>query len=232
MRTIILSLIFFQSILVIGQPKKELNFPDLPGYITLAADLHIHTVLSDGHVWPTIRVEEAVREGLDVVSITDHLEYQPHKSDIPHPDRNRGYQLASAYAKDQGVLVINGSEVSRSMPPGHFNAIYINDANKLLQDDPMKVFEEAGRQGAFIFWDHPIWPATEEDGKLLLFEMHKELLKKGLIHGIEVINGTSYYQDAVALALEHNLAMLGSSDVHVLTEWDYNISQGGHRPST
>jgi len=232
MRKLLISLALCGSLTTMAQQRKKLNFPDLPGYITLTADLHIHTVFSDGGVWPTIRVEEAIREGLDVVSMTDHLEYQPHKKDLPHPDRNRGYQLAAAYAKQHDILVVNGSEVTRSMPPGHFNAIYVADVNKLMEDDPMKVFEEAGRQGGFIFWNHPIWPAKEEDGSLKVFDMHKELLEKGLIHGIEVINGPSYYKDAVAFALEHDLAMLGASDVHGLTEWDYNISSGGYRPAT
>ena len=63
---------------------KKINFPEIDGYKVLVCDPHIHSVFSDGGVWPTIRVEEGIREGLDVVSITDHLEYQPHKEDIPH----------------------------------------------------------------------------------------------------------------------------------------------------
>jgi hypothetical protein len=38
-----------------------------------------------------IRVEEALRDGLDGIAITEHLEWQPHLKDIPHPDRNRAY---------------------------------------------------------------------------------------------------------------------------------------------
>lgn len=44
----------------------------------VSTDLHIHTVFSDGNVWPTLRVEEARREGLDLIAMTEHLEYQPH----------------------------------------------------------------------------------------------------------------------------------------------------------
>jgi hypothetical protein len=211
---------------------KKINFPEVDGFKILVCDPHIHTVFSDGGVWPTIRVEEGIREGLDVVSITDHLEYQPHKEDIPHLNRNRGYELAKAFAKDNQILVINGSEVTRSMPPGHVNAIYLQDANLLLKEDPVEVIREAARQGAFIFWDHPSWPTQAEDGGVILTDMHQQLLKEGLIHGIEVINGNNYYEDAVDLALKHNLAMLGSSDVHGLTEWDYQLSRGNHRPVT
>ena len=69
--------------------SRPLNFPDIPGYKSLKTDLHIHTVFSDGYVWPNIRVMEALRDNLDAISLTEHLEYQPHLTDIPHPDRNR-----------------------------------------------------------------------------------------------------------------------------------------------
>ncbi len=53
--------------------------PDMSEYKTLKCDFHMHTVFSDGLVWPTIRVDEAIDEGLVAIAITDHLEYLPHK---------------------------------------------------------------------------------------------------------------------------------------------------------
>ena len=44
-----------------------IEFPDVPGYLTLKCDLHMHTVFSDGSVWPNIRVQEALRDGLDAI---------------------------------------------------------------------------------------------------------------------------------------------------------------------
>jgi len=79
-----------------------IRFPDVPGYKTLTCDLHMHTVFSDGAVWPIIRVDEAMRDGLDVIAITEHLEYQPHKEDIPNPDRNRSHVVASNRAQQSG----------------------------------------------------------------------------------------------------------------------------------
>jgi len=224
--------IYLIPIWTITAQDKPISFPDVGEYKVLVCDAHIHTVFSDGLVWPTLRVEEGIREGLDVLAFTDHLEYQPHKDDLPRPNINRGYELAKAFAKDHPILVINGAEVTRSMPPGHLNAIYIQDANALLKDDPIEVLREASRQGAFITWNHPSWPTKEEDGGVHVLEMHQQLIKEGLIQGIEVINGHNYYEDAVALALKYNLAMMGNSDVHGPTEWDYQISKGGHRPAT
>lgn len=76
--------------------------PTADGRLVLAVDFHSHTVFSDGLVWPSIRVDEADQEGLAGIAITDHLEWQPHRDDIPNPDRNRSYDLAAAEAKSFG----------------------------------------------------------------------------------------------------------------------------------
>ena len=61
-----------------GAPKpstqRAIVFPDTADYQTLAVDLHTHSVFSDGHVWPNIRVAEALQDGLDAIAITEHLE--------------------------------------------------------------------------------------------------------------------------------------------------------------
>ena len=53
--------------------RKDMLVPDIPGYQTLKCDFHLHTVFSDGTVWPTIRVTEAWEEGYDGIAITDHI---------------------------------------------------------------------------------------------------------------------------------------------------------------
>lgn len=211
---------------------RAIDFPDVEGYQTLKCDFHIHTVFSDGNVWPSIRIEEAVKDGLDAVSMTEHIEYQPHKKDIPHPDRNRSYEVASGAAQGQDLLVVSGSEITRSMPPGHSNAIFITDANKLMDDDPMKVFREAKAQGAFVFWNHPNWTSQAKDGIARLSDMHREMIKEGLLHGIEVINDVTYSAEALQIAIDHNLTVMGTSDIHGLVDWEYKVPEGGHRPVT
>jgi len=211
---------------------RKITFPDVLGYKVLKCDFHQHSVFSDGSVWPDIRVQEAVRDGLDVISLTEHLEYQPHKEDIPHPNRNRSYQLALNSAKNQNLIVVRGSEVTRSMPPGHVNAIFIEDANKLMDDDPVKVFREAKKQGAFIFWNHPNWTSQVKDGMAKLTDMHRLLIKEGLLHGIEVVNDKNYSEEALQIAFDNNLAVIGSSDIHGLIDWQYDVPEGGHRPIT
>ena len=225
---VFISLIFGHG----GENGRKIEFPDLPGLKTLVCDLHMHTVFSDGSVWPNIRVMEANKDGLDVIATTEHLEYQSWISDIPHPDRNRSYELAKGFAGNSGLLVINGSEITREMPPGHANAIFINDANKLIKDDPIESFLEARKQDAFIFWNHPYWASQSPDASVPLDQLHIEMINNKLIQGIEIVNDTTYSNEAFQLALDYDLTILGTSDIHDIVDWQYRIPSGGHRPVT
>ncbi|SHG89446.1 Sb-PDE family phosphodiesterase [Flagellimonas flava] len=208
-----------------------ISFPDVPGYKTLKTDFHQHTVFSDGNVWPTIRVMEALRDNLDVISLTEHLEYQPHSEDIPHPDRNRAYELALNEAKDHDLLVINGSEITRSEPMGHSNAIFITNANTLLTEKAKDAFAAAKKQNAFVFWNHPAWYPQNPNGNPYLSDFQKKRIKNGELHGIEVINERDYAEESLALALENNLTIMGTSDIHGLIDWHYT-EKGHDRPIT
>lgn len=212
---------------------RKIVFPDIPGYHTLSTDLHIHTVFSDGNVWPTIRAQEAMRDDIDVIAITDHLEYQPHEQDIPNPDRNRSYNLTQEYvSEDSDLIVINGSEITREMPPGHSNAIFVEDANKLLQDDFMVAFQEAKNQDAFVFWNHPNWTSQRKDGIARLTDLHIQLIEDEMLHGIEVVNEHTYSEEALQIALDYDLTILGTSDIHGLIDWEFDVHHDGHRPVT
>ena len=118
------------------------------------------------------------------------------------------------------------------MPTGHFNAIFVKDANKLNQKDVVEVFREAKNQGALVFWNHPHWTAQKPNGVAELTDMHKKLLAEGLFAGIEIFNSTTYSDEALEIAHEHQLAVLGNSDVHGPIDWGYDVSKGEHRPVT
>ena len=232
--------------------SRAIEFPDTEKYMTLTVDLHTHSVFSDGHVWPKIRVAEALRDGLDALAITEHLEYQPHRADIPHPDRNRAYDDAKAAAQNSELIVIRGSEITRNAPAGHVNAVFLDDANKLLKvDNPpaalgdvsgyaaaamqwpaQKAIEAANAQGAFLFWNHPWWTRQQRDGITRINAFHADNAKNGLLHGIEIANGSTYSEEAFQVALDHELTLIGVSDVHDLIDWDYQPHKGGHRPVT
>jgi hypothetical protein len=97
--------------------RNEFKIPDIPGYLTLKCDFHMHTVFSDGEVWPPVRAEEAWREGLDAFSISDHIDYLPNKDEVPK-NLNRSYELSRSKARSLDILNIKAAEITHDMPIG------------------------------------------------------------------------------------------------------------------
>jgi predicted metal-dependent phosphoesterase TrpH len=211
--------------------RTEVNIPDVAGYLTLKCDFHIHTVFSDGLVWPSVRPEEAWREGLDAIAITDHIEYQPHKSDLT-TNHNRSFEIARGPGEALGLVVIKGSEITRAMPPGHMNAIFLTDSRPLAVPDWREAVRVARDQGAFIFWNHPGWEKQITNGQVIWYPEHTELLDQGRLHGIEVVNDRYYSPEAHRWAVEKKLTMLSNSDIHQPLNLDYHVHAGDHRPLT
>ena len=218
-------------LLIVSSPaadlvRHEIHFPDLEGYKTLKCDLHMHTVFSDGHVWPTTRVGEVWQQGLDCISITDHFEYRPHSKDVSK-DLNRTYELCADLAKQLDMLLIRGGEITKRTPPGHFNVIFVKDLGPLNDPDIMKQAKLAVEQGGFMFWNHPLlW-----DGRWT--DTHEKLYKAGLLRGIEICNSHNQKitRGAFRIALEKDLTLLGNSDVHPPFQFQRTTSDN-HRTMT
>ncbi len=229
MRPILFFIVLILSLNLQAQHHHRGNdpivFPDIPGYLSLKTDLHQHTVFSDGTVWPTVRVEEAWKEGLDAIAITDHIEYRPHSVDVVS-DHNRSYEIAEPLAKQSNILLVRSAEITRSMPPGHLNALFIKNANLLEREDVVDALKEARHQGAFIMWNHPGWKAQQPD-TTLWWDEHSHLLENDLLHGIEVYNESSFYPEALRWAKDKKLTPLACSDVHGPMD-----TADGHRPMT
>jgi hypothetical protein len=229
------------------QPDS-IAIPAIPGYYTLKCDFHMHTVFSDGHVWPNFRVYEAVRDGLDAIAITEHIDYEGHPEELKK-DYNKSDAIAREAARNTKLIVIKGVEISPRMPPHHCNAIFVQDANAIparymketkkrfvmkdsvRKEDIMASFVEAKRQGAFIFHNHPEfnWWDEKRFGRERFNDFHRELLEKGMLNGIEVVNSGKYLPQAHEMALRYNLTMLANSDEHHAISNSY---QGTHRPIT
>jgi len=227
----ILGLVFSGEAAFGARARREIKIPDVLGYKTLKCDFHTHTVFSDGGVWPSIRIEEAWREGLDAFAITDHIEYQPHKEDV-RTNHNRSYKIAKTGAESLGLMIIKGAEISRDMPPGHFNAIFLKDANALDTKEWRDALSAAMEQGAFIFWNHPGWREQAPEGKAVWYAEHTELYEKGWMQGIEVVNENEYYPEVHKWCLEKKVAMLGNSDIHSPTNLEYESQEVKHRAMT
>ena len=226
--------------------KKYVNLPDIPGYHTLKCDFHMHTVFSDGHVWPSFRVNEALRDGLDAISITEHIDYEGFPDEIKK-DYNKTYELATAAAKDKNLIVIPGIEISPRVPPYHHNALFVTDANKYPSDymkDGKKKFVmkadlthaqlkapflEAKKQHAFVFYNHPSYSWWDKKDTTVFTGFHHELLNEEIMAGVEVVNSGVYNILAHRMAMKYNLTFLGNSDEH----YDlYRRYADTHRPMT
>ena len=229
------SVIVFTTTALAHEPvlraRSPINIPDVPGYVTLKCDLHIHTVFSDGYVWPTVRADEAWREGLDAIAITDHIEYQPHKADV-NTNHNRSFEIARGKGNDLDLLVIKGSEITHKMPPGHLNAIFLTNSTPVATSDWREQLRIAHEQGAFIFWNHPGWDAQLKSNNVVWYDEHTWLREQGFLQGIEVVNERNYYPEAHRWAIEKKLTMLSNSDIHPPVNMEYLVHEKDHRPLT
>ena len=210
-----------------SQYRTVINIPGFDGYQTVKCDFNIHTVLSDGLVWPSIRVQEAWTEGLDAIAITDHIEYRPRKN-IVVADHNESFNIAKKEGENLGFIVIKGTEITRGKPLGHLNALFISDANAMDVEDPLQAIDIADAQGAYIIWNHPGWP----DNKSTFYDVHGELIKAGKIDAYEAYNYTESYPLTFDWYAQYGIAPMANTDIHGTTAIDYGCDKGWMRPMT
>lgn len=192
--------------------RANINIPNLNGYETLKCDFHIHSVFSDGKVWPSMRVDEAWNDGLDAIAITDHVEVHKNK-EVDYSDLNRSNEIAIQRGRQIGMLVIKGMEITHKKPLGHINALFIEDVNKIDHDDGLKAIDEAAKQGAYLFLNHPGWPNDTST----LYSIHKELIEQNKLHGVEVFNSNEQYPKALDWCNKYRLSPFSNTDLHYIS---------------
>jgi len=228
-----------------SRTPRKITIPDAGEFKILKGDFHMHTLFSDGLVMPVDRVNEAIDNGLDVIAITDHIEYRPCLGSGPlkfaenNDDYNRSYNLAKPEAEKRNLILVRGTEITKSvMPPGHFNALFVQDVNAIaaVVDDWKKMLAVATDQGGFVHWNHPGWVAPKSGGlesgvPMSFTDAHEEVRARGHLHGVEVFNGTSFYPIALDWCNERDLAPFTNSDIHQ-SEWNTYGHQNALRPMT
>jgi predicted metal-dependent phosphoesterase TrpH len=237
--------------------RKEIVLPQVGKYNVYKSDLHTHTLFSDGNVLPDYRIKEAWLDGLDVIALTEHLEYRPHEETLSEymehyiegsgkkvknnrivgtepdtdgilVDLNYSYNRAMKWAPEFGITVIKGIEISRNGETiGHYNALFTLDNNTIYDPDPIKAIRNAKSQGALVMHNHPGWRKTSID----YTETDKAAYGAGLIDGVEVMNEGEFYPGIIDRATKHNLFMAGCSDIHSSTASEYGL-EGNYRPMT
>lgn len=211
-KLIILTLLLGISFVAFTQVRTEINIPDIFGYKTLKCEFHSHTVFSDGNVMPSIRIQEAWRDGLDAISLTDHINYQNSliKSYINSENKNSSYESGKLMADRLGITLIRGAEINRSFPPGHFNVLCTTDNNQFTDEDFLVDLRRAKEQGAYIQWNHPDYG---QKGDLQFPELMERIYNEGLMQGMDV-NNINTYPTLLKWANEKKLTITCGSDVH------------------
>lgn len=221
-----------------GLSRQEIVFPRVRGLQVIKADLHIHTIYSDGQVLPETRVWEAWRDGLDLMVITDHPEYM----ELAFPqDRERAYGRALPLARALGLLLVRGAELTTLSGPAYRDedsdhvVAFIQDESPFFGDFDTAV-RSARDQGAVIIWAHP-GPRWVRDAT--------RLLELGWLDGIELRNGgrrggkgigfhrgEPLFSQVMDWCLEHDLAVIASSDAHWPIDQMVDRSRGERRDMT
>lgn len=231
--------------------RTEMVLPKIKGYNVYKADFHIHTTYSDGDVSVKGRVSEAFYDGLEIIAITDHIEYRPYEArmlqatrgyhkELPKAKNNRlmnepadkdgiladlntPYEDAKKYGKRMGLLVIPGVEITRHPDKiGHYNALFIKDANTIYDPNPEQSLRNAKSQGALIIHNHPGGARKSVD----MNSFHHKIYDAGLIDGVEVVNNGGLGVKLIKRCLDRKLFMVGATDIHTLSSTLY--SQRGY----
>ena len=240
-----------------GRMRVEMVLPQVRGFNIYKADLHNHTIFSDGSVTPEFRIKEAWCDGLDVIAVTEHVEYRPYEGKMMNfltgyvpknvkpangnvirseatdagilSDLNYPVKLYQNAAKAYGITVIPGAEITREPTTiGHYNALFTKDNNTIYAKDPLQSIRNAKAQGAIIMQNHPGWRRTSLD----MMEFEEKVYGENLVTGIEIMNGGEFYPRAITRALKHKYFMSANTDIHGSTAEDYVIGGNGHRNMT
>ena len=240
-----------------GRQRVEMVLPQVRGFNIYKADLHNHTIFSDGSVTPEFRIQEAWHDGLDVIAVTEHVEYRPYEGKMMNfltgyvpknvksansnvirseatdagilSDLNYPVKLYQAAAKAYGITVIPGAEITREPTViGHYNALFTKDNNTIYAKDPMQSIRNAKAQGAIVMQNHPGWRRTTLD----MMEFEEKVYAANLIDGIEIVNGGEFYPRAITRAQKNKFFMASNTDIHGSTAEDYVLGGNGHRNMT
>jgi predicted metal-dependent phosphoesterase TrpH len=182
------------------KPRCLMRTPPSPGRLG-RADLHLHTLASDGLLSADALLDYAEHyTNLDVIAITDH-------------DEVRAAMRARERAEQLGyrVRVIPGVEVSTRH--GHLIGLFVEDRPCAFRSY-QETAEWIVARGGLCIAPHPMTRVTHSVSRPVL----EDCARRGLIAGVEVWNpspaGRASRNKALAFAAEHPVAAIGASDAH------------------
>ena len=229
--------------------RVEIILPKVNGYNVYTADLHTHTIYSDGEITPAMRVEEAWNDGLDIIAITDHMEarriergmYRYMKDYIREELRGEvkaiNTNLLNSGPDARGVLVdfnigyeeakLKGDELGVMVIRGvEITRGKLGDYNALFTTDNNKIYDpdlETSIRNARAQGAYIFHnhPQYSKNTKSTMPEHCEDFYAKGLIDGIEIANNQSYYERLFNYCIEGKYTPFANSDAHNLTSIRY-----------
>lgn len=167
------------------------------------ADLHLHTLSSDGLMSAREVVDYAEENtALDVIAITDH-------DDVEAALEAREYAERRQYR----VQVVTGVEVTTR--DGHLLALFLERRPTALRP-LLETLEWIKHHDGVAIAPHPFtrWTHSLSGAPL------RRAAEQALLTGVEVLNaspaGRASQKHAARFAHEHGLALAGGSDAHML----------------
>jgi predicted metal-dependent phosphoesterase TrpH len=170
------------------------------------ADLHIHTLASDGTSGIMEILDHVERQtDLDVIAITDH-------------ERIDAAQAAQAIARDRGLRfdVVVGEEVTTR--GGHLLALFLDERVKPLRS-LRSTIAAVHDQGGLAIPAHPLVPYPLCAQGFVLRRLFDDDDPRFRPDGLETFNPTTlgrpWHSRVVRFAEAHDTASVGNSDAHV-----------------
>jgi predicted metal-dependent phosphoesterase TrpH len=197
------------------------------------ADMHIHTLYSDGTAGVQAVLDHVESStDLDVVAIADHER-------IDGAQRALEIHAAGSYSFE---LVV-GEEITTRR--GHVLALFLTERVPALRP-VTETLERIHEQGGLAIAAHPMAPLTPSLGQRTLLQLHDDPDPRHHLDGIELMNPSAAGRSRRLARLHLNerrlhLPGVGNSDAHVLehigTAWtwfrgrtaeDYRIAMRDH----
>ena len=171
------------------------------------ADVHVHTMASDGTAGVLEILEHVERRAdLQVLAVTDH-------------ERIDAAIAAREIARDRGlrVEIVVGEEITTR--GGHLLALFIERRIRPLQSLRTSI-ALVHEQGGLAIASHPLAPYPSCVSERSVRRLHDDPDPIYHLDGLETFNptipGRTHHARAVALAAELGLAAVGGSDAHLL----------------
>lgn len=246
---------------IVAARRTEIILPKVNGYTCYKADFHTHTMFSDADLTPKQRIREAWLDGLDIICLSDHLEYRGQEQMILNalaPYNADGKPHTYRPAKIEGATNTHTTRITCD-----YDAVF-DEAKAFVERSLLPIMlvkgiemsREPMNYGHFsalfvkdisAIYDPDIKQAMRNvraQGGLVIHnhpayrrtttdksKQQQEIYDEGLIDGVEIVNDLTFYPKMIRRAVEEDLIMLGASDIHRTTYEIYG-SQGFYRTMT